>query len=78
VVSQTFDRLVVKEGVSVISFHGLRHTHATILLKAGTPTMVVSERLGHAKTSITEDLYQHVIPGMQRDAVASFAAAVGG
>ena len=48
----------------------------THLIKAGTPTKVVSERLGHAKTSITEDLYQHVIPGMQREAAASFAAAV--
>jgi integrase len=59
VVSQTFDRLVRKLDMSVISLHGLRHTHATILRKAGVPTKVVSERLGHAKTSITEELYQH-------------------
>jgi hypothetical protein len=41
-----------------------------------TLTKVVSERPDHAKPGITEDLHQHVTPGMQRDAAASLAAAV--
>lgn len=45
--------------------HGLRHTHATMLLEAGVPLKVVSERLGHSSVSITADTYQHVLDHMQ-------------
>lgn len=43
-------------------FHALRHTHATWLLAAGIPLVDVSRRLGHAKPSITLDLYGHAMP----------------
>lgn len=46
-----------------ISLHGLRHTHATVLLNAGVPVPVVSHRLGHANVSITLNTYYHFIPG---------------
>lgn len=52
----------------VARFHDLRHTHATQLLKRGVPISVVSERLGHAKASITLDVYSHVLPSMQQQA----------
>jgi len=58
--------------------HDLRHTHATILLKAGVPVKVVSERLGHSSPAFTMTVYQHVLPGMQADAAATFSAAVFG
>lgn len=61
-----------------VRVHDLRHTHATLLLKAGIPVKVVSERLGHATVTITMETYQHVMPGMQQDAAAKFAAIVGG
>lgn len=61
-----------------IRLHDLRHTHATLLLKAGVNVKVVSERLGHASVSITWDIYAHVMPGMQREAAAQFAAMIGG
>ena len=35
-------------GMPSIRFHDLRHTHATLLIAAGVPIKVVSERLGHA------------------------------
>lgn len=60
-----------------IRFHDLRHTHATLLLKAGVPVKVVSERLGHASTTFTMNTYQHVIPGMQAETAAVFANALG-
>jgi integrase len=54
--------------VPVIRLHDLRHTHGTLLIKAGVPAKVVSERLGHAKSTFTIETYQHVLPGMQADA----------
>ena len=48
--------------------HDLRHTHATLLLKADVPIKVVSERLGHSSPAFTMATYQHVLPGMQADA----------
>jgi integrase len=56
----------------------LRHTHATLLLADGVPVKVVSERLGHASPTITLTVYQHVHPGMGREAADRFAALLGG
>jgi integrase len=71
--SQVLDRKVAKLAVPTISLHDLRHTHATLLLKAGVPVKVVSERLGHANVAFTMSVYQHVLPGMQAEAAATFA-----
>ena len=70
--SQAFDRLVARAAVPRIRLHDLRHTHATLMLKAGVPIKVVSERLGHSTPAFTMTTYQHVLPGMQRDAAALF------
>jgi len=76
--STVFDRLVRGSGLARITFHGLRHTHASVLLAKGLPVKVVSERLGHATVQITLDTYGHVMPGMQTQAVAVFADAMSG
>lgn len=73
VFSQLFDRTVAKIGVPAISLHDLRHTHATLLLKAGVNVKVVSERLGHANVAFTMNVYQHVLPGMQAAAADAFS-----
>lgn len=73
VLSQTFERVLTAAGLPRIRLHDLRHTHATLLLKAGVPIKVVSERLGHASPAFTMSVYQHVLPGMQRDAADTFA-----
>lgn len=49
-----------------ITFHGLRHTHATILIANGENVKVVSERLGHRDINITLNTYTHVIKKMQK------------
>lgn len=66
------------ERVPAIRLHDLRHTHATLLLGAGVPVKVVSERLGHASATITMNVYQHVMPGMQQEAAAKFASIIQG
>jgi integrase len=51
-----------------LSVHELRHTHATLLLRAGVHPKIVSERLGHASVMITMETYSHAIASLQRDA----------
>jgi integrase len=63
-VTKRFARLVRDAGLPPITLHGVRHSYATAALGAGEPLKVVSERLGHASTSITANLYQHVLPSM--------------
>ncbi|MBR2555458.1 MAG: site-specific integrase [Aeriscardovia sp.] len=48
-------------GVPLISVHGLRHTHASILLFAGVSTASVAQRLGHASMATTQKTYLHII-----------------
>lgn len=70
--SQVFERKVAKMDLPRIRLHDLRHTHGTLLIKAGVPVKVVSERLGHSSVAFTMQVYQHVLPGMQAEAAATF------
>jgi integrase len=58
-----FGRKVIEAGLPVITLHGLRHAYATMLLRAGEPIRVVSQRIGHATPNITLAVYAHVLPG---------------
>jgi integrase len=69
-------RLLAAKKLPRIRFHDLRHAHATHLLASGIHPKIASERLGHSKVGITLDLYSHVMPGMQEDAVAKLDAAL--
>jgi integrase len=71
-ISQSFERIARRAGIRVIRLHDVRHTHGTLLIAAGVPVKVVSERLGHATPAFTIDTYQHVLPGMQADAARVF------
>jgi integrase len=77
-ISQSFERIARRAGVRVIRLHDLRHTHGTLLIAAGVPVKVVSERLGHATPTFTIETYQHVLPGMQADAARVFEQLVAG
>jgi integrase len=74
--SQTFQWIVQNSDLPRIRLHDLRHTHASIAVKAGVPIGVVSERLGHASPEFTLHRYSHVMPGMQREAADTIARAV--
>lgn len=75
---QYFRRLIARAGVQQINFHGLRHTHATLLAMGGVPLKTVSARLGHSSVKITGDIYSHVFDRMDRDAAEKFDATLSG
>ena len=55
--------------MSEITFHGLRHTHASMLIRAGVDILTISRRLGHRKVSVTLDTYGHLMEGADAAAV---------
>jgi len=76
--SQAFATAIERAGLRRIRLHDLRHTHATIAVKAGVPVKVISERLGHESPAFTLKQYAHVVPGMQAEAAELIAAVVAG
>lgn len=71
-VSRYFKPLLKPAGIdNSFTFHGLRHTHATLLLQQGVNPKVIQERLGHCNIGLTLDIYSHVLPDMQDKAVAA-------
>ena len=75
-VTKLFDQAVKAVPVPRIRLHDLRHTWATLALRAGVHPKIVQERLGHANIAITMDLYSHVLPDMQESAAELVAALV--
>ena len=67
---RNFAKIIARAGVPRIRFHDLRHTHAMWLIAGGEPIPNVSERLGHAKTSITVDTYANVAAATRDRAAA--------
>ena len=72
-VTKEFARTAKEAGFSGIRLHDLRHTHASLMLKAGASPKSISERLGHASISITMDVYAHLLPGIQEEAAQTFS-----
>ena len=70
--------LGTRVGIPDITFHKLRHFHATIALHQGNNPVVVSRRMGHSKVSTTIDLYGHVLPGWQKDVAENVANVIDG
>lgn len=68
-IQRSFVRIAIKAGLDSCNFHSLRHTYATRMFELGVPVNVVSKLLGHAKASITSDIYISVIPQLKTDAV---------
>ena len=68
-VTEAFRKQVAGAGIKkAISFHGLRHTHISMLLKSGVPVHAVAARAGHSRASITLDVYSHLLGGEDVDA----------
>jgi integrase len=73
-----FKTLLKKANLPAISFHDLGHSVAIILLSMGVHPKVVQELLGHNQISMTMDMYNHVLPTMQKDAVNKLNEALQG
>jgi integrase len=77
-VTARWSRLVLKAqgdnpDLPSITLKGLRHTHATLLLQSGINPKIVQERLGHSDISTTLNIYTHVTPTIQTEALERFA-----
>jgi integrase len=75
-ISQAFRKFIARHGLKKIRLHDLRHSHATHMLSAGVHPKIAQERLGHSSVSVTIDLYSHVLPGMQAEAVSRVDATI--
>jgi integrase len=68
------------QGASItpsISFHGLRHTYASLSIMNGVPLMVVAQNLGHADTRMCERHYGHLADSHKRDMIRDYAPRFG-
>ena len=63
-------------GVPSITWHQLRHFHASVALQNKQNVATVSRRLGHSKTSITLDAYSHMLPGWQQEVADAVAGTI--
>ena len=66
---RAFRKLLEKADVPGIRIHDIRHTFASLLLSQGEPLNYVKDQLGHASIQTTVDVYGHIVPGSNRNAV---------
>ncbi len=73
---KVFHRLLQAAGLRQVRFHDLRHTFASLLLQQGESLVYVKEQMGHSSIQVTVDLYGHLIPGSNKQAVDKLDAPV--
>ena len=72
----SYRQLLRRRKLTGPTFHALRHSNASIMLRNGVDAKVISARLGHSKVSFTLDQYVHLFPGQQKDAASKIDAAM--
>ena len=75
-VRKVFARLLIKTGLAQRNLHFLRHTFASLLIQQGESLAYVKEQMGHSSIDITVDIYGHLVPGGNRQAVDKLDDAV--
>ncbi len=63
----SFSRILKRSGLPSMPIHGLRHTHAVLMLESGVDMKYVHERLGHGSIQITSDIYAHISKKIETD-----------
>lgn len=71
-----FKKLLKQADLANSRFHDLRHSAASLLLSLGIHPKVVQELLGNTQIGITMDVYSHLLPGMQKDAMSKLDEAL--
>lgn len=66
--SKIFKKIQVKYNLKELNFHGLRHTSASMLIDSNIHTKVISRRLGHSSSVITDTIYSHIFVSAEREA----------
>jgi len=61
------------EPLPELTFHGLRHSYASLMLADGTDIAIVSKLCGHSSISVTADIYAHLLKGAGHQAVDGVA-----
>ena len=67
--NRVFNKVVEAAGLRKIRIHDLRHTFASLLIQAGESLAYVKDQLGHHSIQVTVDIYGHLVPGGNKDAV---------
>jgi integrase len=67
-ITERFGRLIERAGLPIIRLHDVRHTYATMALRAGINPKIVSTRLGHASVAFTLEVYTADVPELDRAA----------
>ena len=67
--NRVFYKALAKAGLRRIRIHDLRHTFASMLIQNGESLAYVKDQLGHHSIKITVDIYGHLVPGANRQAV---------
>ncbi len=67
-ISNWFRKFISKNELPYITFHGLRHTSATLLISYGFDIKTVSTRLGHSEIGITLNTYTHALQKTDKEA----------
>jgi integrase len=75
--SKEWARVVEAKKLPPVTFHALRHSHASALIAAGTDVLTVSRRLGHGSAAITLAVYGHLFENTDDKAAAVIGAALG-
>ena len=61
------------EPLPELTFHGLRHSYASLMLAEGTDISIVSKLCGHSSVSVTADIYAHLLKGVGHQAADGVA-----
>jgi integrase len=75
-VSSEWGEIADNIGMPEVTFHSLRHTHASQLIASGVDIVTISKRLGHAKPSVTLAVYAHMFHTDDSKAAAAIDAAL--
>ena len=66
-------KICTVSGIRLITPHGLRHTHCSLLFEAGATLKEVQDRLGHADIKTTMNIYAHVTEKKKEETAVKFA-----